>query len=157
VTPELRARYLGAIADLEQGLYDRGVAELRAVTEQAPALAHPHVDLGVALHRTGKLAEAAASLEKAIEVSGEHPIALSELALVYRKQGRFADARASYEKALALYPGFHVANKNLAILCDLYQRDYGCALRHYEVYRTLMPEDPQIPIWIADLTGRASP
>ena len=31
VTPELRARYSAAIADLEQGFYERGVAELRAV------------------------------------------------------------------------------------------------------------------------------
>jgi Flp pilus assembly protein TadD len=157
VTPELRARYLSAIADLEQGLYERGVAELRAVTEQAPELANPLVDLGVALHRNGNFAEAAASLEKAVAASPDHPIAHSELALTYRKLGRFADARASYEKALALYPDFHLANKNLAILCDLYQRDYGCALRHYEAYQALVPEDPQIPIWIADLKGRVSP
>jgi tetratricopeptide (TPR) repeat protein len=157
VSAELRERYLAAIGYLEQGLHERGVAELRAVTEQAPGLANPHVDLGVAYARVGDWAKAAASLEQAVAISADHPIAWSELALVYRKQGRFADARSSYEKALALYPDFHVANKNLAVLCDLYQRDYGCALRHYRAYHALAADDAQAAIWIADMEGRAGP
>jgi tetratricopeptide (TPR) repeat protein len=156
VSPELRERYLAAVGYLEQGLHERGVAELRAVTEQAPELANPHVDLGIAYARVGDLAEAAASLERAVAVSSDHPIALNELALTYRKQGRFADARTSYERALALYPQFHLANLNLAILCDLYQRDYGCALRHYEAYRALAPDDARVAVWITDVEGRAA-
>jgi tetratricopeptide (TPR) repeat protein len=157
VSPEVRARYLAAIGNLEQGFYERGVAELEAVTQQAPELANPHVDLGIAYGRTGRLAEAAASLETAIALSAAHPIAHEELALIYRKQARFVDARAQYEQALALYPEFHLAHRNLAILCDLYQRDYGCALTHYEAYQALVPNDPQVAIWIADIKSRVSP
>ena len=157
VSPEVRGRYVAAIGYLEQGLYERGVAELEAVTQQAPELANPHVDLGMAYGRTGRLAEAAASLERAVALSATHPIAHVELGLIYRRQARFADARAQYEQALALYPEFHLASRNLAILCDLYQRDYDCALRHYEAYRALVPDDSQAAIWIADLKGRSSP
>jgi TolA-binding protein/Flp pilus assembly protein TadD len=157
VAPELRERYLAAVGYLEQGLQERGIAELGAVTEQAPELANPHVDLGIAYGRAGDLGQAAASLEQGLAVSADHPIALNEIGLIYRKQGRFAEARASYEKALALYPDFHVANRNVAILCDLYQRDYDCALRHYRAYQALAPDDAQAAIWIADIEGRARP
>jgi tetratricopeptide (TPR) repeat protein len=157
VSPEVRDRYLTALGDLDQGLYERGVAGLEAVTELQPELANPHVDLGLAYGRTGRLAEAAASLERAVALSATHPIAHAELGLIYRKQGRFAEARAQYEQALALYPEFHLARRNLAILCDLYQRDYGCALQHYEEYQALVPDDSQVAIWIADLKGRTSP
>jgi tetratricopeptide (TPR) repeat protein len=157
VSPEVRARYVDAIALLEQGLYERGVAELEAVTRAAPELANPHVDLGVAYARTGRLAEAAASLEQAVALSATHPIAHEELGLVYRRQARFADARAQYELSLALYPDFHLANRNLGVLCDLYQRDYACALRHYEAYQAAVPDDAQVAIWIADIKGRSSP
>lgn len=157
VPADVRERYLAGVSWLEQGFHERGVAELRAVTEAAPELANPHVDLGVAYGRVGDLAQAAASLERAVAANPDHPIALNELALIYRRQGRFAEAHLTYEKALALYPEFHVANRNLAILCDLYQRDYGCALRHYRAYQALVPEDAQAALWIADIEGRAAP
>jgi tetratricopeptide (TPR) repeat protein len=155
VSAEVRERYLAAVGYLEQGLHERGVAELRAVTEQAPELANPHVDLGIAYGRVGDLPQAAASLEQAVAIGGAHPLALTELALIYRKQGKFAEARASYEKALALYPDFHIANKNLGILCELYQRDYACAARHYRAYHALAPDDSEVAIWIADVESRS--
>ncbi|HEY9183106.1 MAG TPA: tetratricopeptide repeat protein, partial [Gammaproteobacteria bacterium] len=155
VAPELRDRYLAAVGFLDQGLYERGVAELEAVVEQQPELANPHVDLGLAYGRTGRLDEAAASLERAIALSAAHPIAHQELGLIYRKQARFADARTQYERALALYPDFHLAHRNLAILCDLYQRDFVCALEHYVAYQALVPDDGEVGIWIADVKSRA--
>ena len=68
--------------------------------------------------------------------------------------GRFAQARDSYESALAIYPGFHFARRNLAVLCDIYLADLDCALTHYLAYMETVPEDDEATMWIADIRNR---
>jgi tetratricopeptide (TPR) repeat protein len=154
---EVRTEYESALRYLEQGLYESGITALVQVTERAPELASPYIELGIAYGRAGDLERAGASLVKALELSAAHPVALNELGLIYRRQGRFALARESYEKSLAAYADLHFARKNLAILCDLYLRDLVCALENFEAYSALVPEDAQAAIWIADIRSRLNP
>ena len=154
VSGDVRADYENALRLLAQQQYAQGIALLVKVTESTPAAIAPHIDLGIAYSRSGDLDRAEASLEKALAINPDHPIANNELGMVYRRKGRFADARASYEKALAVYPSFHFAHRNLAILCDLYLMDLGCALTHYEAYSQAVPGDQEAVKWIADLRNR---
>jgi Flp pilus assembly protein TadD len=149
------AEYREALHLLEQGLVDEGIARLQQVIEAAPSLAAPQIDLGVALHIAGDLEAAEAHLLTAIELNPAHPVAHNELGIIYRKTGRFAEARRSYEAALDIYPGYHYARRNLAILCDLYLADAECALRNYEAYMATVPNDEEVEIWIADLRLRS--
>jgi Flp pilus assembly protein TadD len=155
VSGELRSAYQLALALLEQERFDEGIAALAALVARAPGLSAPRVDLGIAHHRAGDLEGAERELQAALELNPDHPAALNELGIVYRKTGRFEDARSSYERALAIYPGLHYARRNLAVLCDLYLNDQGCALQNYEAYMRTVPGDEQASIWIADLRSRA--
>jgi len=156
VAGDVRADYDNALRLLSQQQYAQGIALLTKVTESAPAAIAPHIDLGIAYSRSGDLDRAEASLKRALEINPDHPIANNELGMVQRRKGRFADARASYEKALAVHPSFHFAHRNLAILCDLYLLDLGCALAHYEAYSQAVPEDKEAVKWIADLRNRTA-
>lgn len=154
IADTVRLQYDDALRLLEQGLVDQGIAGLTAVTELAPGLAAPRIDLGVAHHVAGDLDAAAMHLGKAIELNPNHPVAHTELGIVHRKAGRFDEARDSYETALDIFPGYHHARRNLAILCDLYLADLECALDNYEAYMTTVPGDKEVEMWMADVRYR---
>ena len=156
VSGAVRSDYESAIRMLQQQRHEEGIALLVKVTETVPAAIAPHIDLGIAYGLTGDLDRAEASLNRALQLDPGHPIAHNELGMVYRRKGQFAAARESYEKALQLFPSFHFAHRNLAILCDLYLQDFGCALEHYEAYSRIAPDDAEVVKWIADLRNRGS-
>ncbi|MDJ0710669.1 MAG: tetratricopeptide repeat protein [Woeseiaceae bacterium] len=151
----VRADYERALALLKQGRLEEGIAALAAVVAEAPALSAPRIDLGIAYHRAGNLDAATEQLVQALEFNPQHPIALNELGIIYRKTARFAEARQSYEAALRVYPGYHFARRNLAILCDLYLSDLECARTNYEAYMATVHSDDEVSMWLKDVNYRA--
>jgi Flp pilus assembly protein TadD len=154
VSNRARTDYDAALNHLELGRHDEGIALLEAVVDGAPELSAPRVDLGIAHHRAGNLEAAEANLLLALESNPDHPIAHNELGIIYRKAGRIAEARQSYEAALAIYPGYHYARRNLAVLCDLYLADLGCALENYEAYMATVSSDAEAEMWMRDIRSR---
>ena len=151
-----RARFREALDSLAGDDLDAAIAALEASAEALPERATPRVNLAIALRRAERFEDAERALLQAIELHPRHVVAHNELGLVYRKLGRLEASRESYERAIALYSDFHPAHRNLGILCDLFLDDTRCALDHYRRYQEIVPEDPQVAIWIADLELRAS-
>jgi Tfp pilus assembly protein PilF len=143
-----------AVAMMKDQDTNRAIDLLEKVIERSPGVSAPYIDVAIAYQRIGKLEQAEKHLQTALTLFPGHPVACNEYGLLYRKTGRFAEARAVYEKAIGRFPEYYPAHKNLGILCDLYLNDPACALEHYEIYSKAMPEDAQVPLWIADLRAR---
>ena len=154
ISENVRLKYYEALNYLNEGQLERGIVILEEVAETAPQITAPRIDLGMAHHRNGDLEAAESNLLKALELNASHPVAHNELGIVYRKTGRFSEAKQHYEAAIAVYPGYHHARRNLAILCDLYLGDLNCALSQYEAYMATVPADEEASMWIADLRNR---
>jgi Flp pilus assembly protein TadD len=154
IPESIRVKYYEALRYLRDGNMQQGIAVLKQVTDAAPTVTAPKIDLGVAYHRLGDLEMAEKYLLQALELNANHPVALNELGIVYRESGRFAEAKQQYEAAIAVYPGYHHASRNLAILCDLYLGDLSCALQQYEAYMATVSADPEVTMWVTDLRNR---
>jgi Flp pilus assembly protein TadD len=154
VTEADRLKYDVALNYLRDGKFESGIAMLEEVATAAPLVSAPRIDLGIAYHLQGNLELAEVNLLQALALNADHPVAHNELGIVYRKTGRFLDAKRHYAAAIAVYPGYHHARRNLAILCDLYLGDPACALDQYEAYMATVPADEEAAMWIADLRNR---
>jgi tetratricopeptide (TPR) repeat protein len=83
------------------------------------------------------------------------PAVQNQLGLAKRKAGQFAEAKAAYERALALDPNHANAERNLAILQDLYLDDPAAALPHFERYQLLTQgADKEVTAWLTELKSR---
>ena len=151
---EVRAEFSAAMKFIKSGKYDSGIELLNKVTARAKNNSAPYINLAIAYAKVGNLKLAEENFKLALNIAPENPVASNEYAILYRKTGRFGEARDLYEKTLEKYPGFYMARRNLGILCDLYMRDYACALKHYEIYSSAMPGDKTVKIWISDIQKR---
>lgn len=157
VAPEDQALYREAVAMMEAGRLAEAEPLLQEMICRAPELPGPYLNLGILYERTGRLAAAEGALLQAVERDPTNAVARNELGVVLREAGQFAAALATYRAALDLDPTYANAHYNLAVLYDLYLQQPADALRHYREYQRLAAEeDPQVAMWITDLSRRVA-
>jgi Flp pilus assembly protein TadD len=154
-SPESRALYEQALTALAAGRFQEAERALLVVAQREPQLAGPHANLGILYGRTGRPAQAFASLREAVRLNPDRAAYYNELGVISRREGKFDDARRYYAKALDLDPAYAYAHLNMGILYDLYLQDSEKAMQHYERYQELTPgEAGTVKKWIADLQQR---
>lgn len=154
ISAEARADFAAAMKLVRAEEYEKAAEILNKVVNSAPGNAAAHINLALVYGKLGRLKEAEENFKQALIADPENPVAHNEYALLYRKTGRFPEARHLYEKILERHPNFIMVHKNLGILCDLYMKDYPCALKHYEFYGNAVQDDKTVKIWIADVQKR---
>jgi Flp pilus assembly protein TadD len=156
VAPQAQTDLDAALAQVKNGQYEQAAEALNKLSAAVPDNAIPPINLALVYKKLDKLDLAEAQLKHALAIEPDNPVAGNELALLYRQTGRFAEARGVYEKTLVKFPQFAIAHKNLGVLCDLYLKDYACALEHYKTYAASAPDDKRVENWIADLQKRGA-
>lgn len=134
--------------------YPEGIALLNGTFSESRKSPVPFINLAIAYRKQDELEKAEENLKVALEIEPDNPVANNEYGLLLRRMGRFKEARNTYESLLKQYPDFALANRNLGVLCDIYLRDYPCALEAYQAYSALVPDNEDVKVWITDLEWR---
>lgn len=143
-----------ALSHLKQEEYDDAILLLEKVIAVEHRVPAPFINLGMAYSKKGDEPSAEKHLLNAVKLELTNPVANNQLGLLYRKKGQFDDAKKAYTNALTEYPDYLPVVKNLGILCELYMRDFPCAMKQYEHYLSLQPDNKSMKIWISDLSRR---
>ncbi|HID82503.1 MAG TPA: tetratricopeptide repeat protein [Chromatiales bacterium] len=155
VKPEVQQAFNQAVQTLKSGQHKQAIKEFKAVARMNSKLAAPYINMAIAYRRSGDLKNANATVQTALKKDPRSPEALNMQGLLQRQAGELKAAQKNYKKALSIYPNYPEAHLNLAILCDIYLVDWGCAKVHYGQYQKLHgSKDKQVAGWVADLNRR---
>ena len=118
-----------AVALLDGGHIEEGLAANRVAREQRPDTPGPYATLGRALMEKGRFEEAEDALQLAVETGPQDRGALQMWAELARKRGRLAEAETRYREVLAIHKGYGLAHAGLGTVLFRQER-YAEALDH---------------------------
>lgn len=104
-----------ALLHAEAGHLDRTAQHFAETVRVRPGSAAAHYNLGNALFRQGRRAEAAESLRKALAIDPDYALAHDGLGVVLYSQGQLGEATNHYRRAVKLDPNNAEARAHLAI------------------------------------------
>lgn len=148
--------YGRAVALARSGDATEAELEFGQLAAAYPDYAGPQINIGLLKRKAGNLEGAEQALRLATERNSASALAWTELGVTLRMLGRFADSAAAHERAVLADPSFAPAQRNLAVVLDLYLDQPAPALAALERYRDLTAEDKQVAGWIAELRQRVN-
>ena len=118
------------------------VALWEDVVKKSPYKVRPHINLGLAYEKQGRVDDAVREYQAAVKHEPDYAGAHNNLGATYYKQGRFADAIKEYQMAIKLNPDYTVAHYNLGLAYEKQGR-LDDAVREYQ--EAAIKGDPNHP------------
>lgn len=143
-----------AVALLDAGRIEEGLAANRIARAQRPDTPGPYATLGRAFMEQGRFDEAAVALHRAVEVDPEHLGAMRMLADLAQKRGRLAEAETRYRDVLVIDSEYGLAHAGLGTVL-FGQKRYAEALDHLRIaVESPVTVDTRGPLYL--LMGRSA-
>jgi len=157
LAPAIQTAFNKGMQAINNKEYDKAIDIFFAMSRAYPELSGPYANLGMLLAAKKDYANAEAALKQALQLNPDNPEIYNHLGLLYRQTGRFDEALQIYSQGLEHSPENINLLRNTGILLELYFNNSTEALKHYQRYLELQPDDKQVQIWIADLNQRNTP
>lgn len=155
VDSALMQSYEKGLSLMKAKKYQQAIDVFNGIIKKDADLAGPHINNGIAYRKLGKTEQARSELLLALKINPDSAIANNQLGVLHRNEGEFDKAKTAYSKSIAADKAYSSAYLNLGILCDLYLRDFSCAIDNYSKYQSLTGnKNKQVSIWVKDLQRR---
>lgn len=142
------------ILALEENNLDKARRLFTEFSRVNPNLAGPLTNLALIHYKKGEIDTALQRINRAIEINPDQAQAYNLKAQLEIANRNINQAEKDYLKALQLQPHYKNAHYNLALLYDIYFQDIPLAIKHYELYQSLISiRDETTDEWIIHLKG----
>lgn len=149
-----REQYSKAIAALNEGKLEQAKSIFSDISDDNPSLAGPYTNIALIQYKNKKYVDSFKLAEKAIKLNPKQAQAYNLRGQLNITAGKVHDAKKDYLKAIKLKPDYTNAQYNLALVYDIYLQEIELAIKHYEIYISLLksPDEPTKE-WISHLKG----
>jgi len=154
---QFNKKYNIAITTLKQNNYTEAEKLFSELSSEQPNNDGPYCNLAIIYFKANDYDNALKLVSHAIELNKNNYQAYNLRAQINLKLGRVINAKDDYLKATKINPKYINAQYNLALLYDIYLQDLQNAIKHYEIYLSLINKpDERTQEWLNHLKGSIS-
>lgn len=154
VTKYDREKYRNGITALNNNELSKAQRIFNEFIRNKPELAGAYSNLALVHYKKNEFDKSFKLVNKALELNHKQAQALNLRAQIYITEGEIHKAKDDYLLAVKLKPEYINAQYNLALLYDIYLQEVELAIKHYNIYLSLLkrPDDKTIE-WVKHLKG----
>ena len=138
ISPQLQLQYQDGIDAMKKGEQAKAQRVFRKFIRSKPKLAGAYINLALIHFEKEESEKSLKLVNRAIELNNQQPQAFNLRAQLLIKQGKINQAKEDYLSAIQLKPDYANAQYNLALLYDIYLQELTLAIKHYEIYLSLI-------------------